>query len=55
MEKINEKAAAIAMALDLYLSDEVHDVESGVITIRRQPTDWNSKMLTIRKMPAKRF
>jgi len=55
MEKMNEKAAAIALALELYLSGEVHDIESGVVTIRRNSTEWSSKALTFRKMPVKRF
>lgn len=55
MDKKRETAAAIAMALDLYLSEEIHDSESGVVTIRRVSSDWSNKALTFRKMPIKKF
>ncbi|MDO5446826.1 MAG: OadG family protein [Prevotellaceae bacterium] len=45
--KTNEKEimmAVIAMALDEYEND-VHDNESGVITIQKKQTSWNSKQL----------
>ena len=45
--------AAIAMALHLYLSDAVHDVEPGVITLRRSPSAWDNKQLNFRKLPRK--
>ena len=45
--------AAIAMALHLYLSDAVHDVEPGVITLRRNPSAWDNKQLNFRKLPRK--
>lgn len=36
-----EAEAAIAMALHLYLSGEVHDLEPGIITIKRKDnTNW---------------
>lgn len=44
-----EVYAAIATALDAYLSDSVHDRESYVITIRRNDSPWRSKALTLRK------
>ncbi len=48
-----ETEAAIATALHLYLSDAVHDVEPGVITLRRSPSAWDNKQLTFRKLPRK--
>ena len=48
-------AAAIAMALHLYLDDEVHDVETGMITIARNPeSQWNSRVLGFRRTPLKK-
>ncbi len=35
-------AAAIALALIEHEVEEVHDEETGVITLRRQKTPWNS-------------
>lgn len=37
-----------AISLALYLSTEVHDEESNVITIRKHETAWNSKSYGIR-------
>lgn len=37
-----------AISLALYLSTEVHDEESNVITIRKRETAWNSKSYGIR-------
>ena len=48
-----ETEAAIATALHLYLSDAVHDVEPGVITLRRTPSAWDNKQLNFRKSPRK--
>ena len=48
-----ETEAAIATALHLYLSDAVHDVEPGVITLRRNPSAWDNKQLNFRKLPRK--
>ncbi len=45
-----ESTAAIAMALHLYL-DEIHDEESGVLTIKRiskNYSPWNSKIYAVR-------
>ena len=45
-----EETAAIAMALHLYLS-EIHDTESGVLTIKRISktySPWSSKIYTVR-------
>lgn len=50
----SEIAAAIAAALHLYLDGEVHDRESGVITIRRSPgSQWNSPAFGFRRTPRK--
>ena len=48
-----ETEAAIATALHLYLSDAVHDVEPGFITLRRTPSAWDNKQLNFRKSPSK--
>ena len=37
----NEVYAAIAMALHEHLGNNVHDVETGIITINARPTQWN--------------
>ncbi|MFO7670683.1 MAG: OadG family protein [Bacteroidales bacterium] len=45
-----ETTAAIAMALHLYL-DEIHDMESGVLTIKRiskNYSPWSSKIYAVR-------
>ena len=42
--------AAIALALHLHLSESVHDIEPGIITIRRaEDSTWRNKSLTFRK------
>ena len=46
-----EAEVAIATALHLFLSDAVHDVEPGFITIRRNPSPWDNKQLNFRKSP----
>ena len=38
----NEVAAAISMALCSYLGDNVHDNESGVLTITYVNRHWNN-------------
>ena len=43
--------AAIAAAVSLYLSESVHDHESGVLTIERRPSAWADKTLNFRKLP----
>ena len=49
----SETEAAIATALHLYLSDAVHDVEPGIITLRRTPSAWDNKQSNFRKTPRK--
>lgn len=43
--------AAIAMALYEYQGNNVHDRESGLITIKPRHTLWNAKMLTMTQKP----
>lgn len=51
MEQDGDTYAAIATAVHLYLSDSVHDIEPGIVTITRKDTAWNSKELTFRRLP----
>ena len=51
MEQDGDTYAAIATAVHLYLSDSVHDIEPGIVTITRKDSAWNSKELTFRKLP----
>ena len=48
-----ETEAAIATDLHLYLSDAVHDVEPGFITIRHTPSPWDDRQSNFRKTPRK--
>ena len=50
--------AAIAAAVHLYLTEGreeaacgTHDVEPGIITLRRKESDWTNKALSFRKLP----
>ena len=49
----SETEAAIATALHLYLSDAVHDVEPGFITIRHIASSWDDRQSNFRKTPRK--
>lgn len=49
MEQGGDTYAAIATAVHLYLTEAIHDVEPGIVTIRRTESAWNSKALTFRK------
>lgn len=51
MEQDGDTYAAIATAVHLYLSDTVHDIEPGILTIRRTNSNWNNKALNFRKLP----
>lgn len=51
MEQGGDRYAAIAAAVHLYLSESVHDVEPGIVTIRRAESRWNNKSLIFRKLP----
>jgi len=53
MENSGDVYAAVATAVHLYLSDTVHDVEPGIVTITRQESGWNNKALGFRKMPGR--
>ena len=43
--------AAIAMALYEYQGNNVHDKESGIITIKPRQTKWNAKFLSLTAKP----
>jgi len=47
----NEIYAAIALALHEFRGNNVHDKESGVITISPRHTDWKSHLLTMTPCP----
>ncbi len=54
MAKVNNEVyAAIAMALHEYKGNNVHDKESGVITIKVHPTDWVTHFLQMTPQPQK--
>ena len=50
MEADGDTYAAIAAAVHLYLSETVHDRESGILTIRRTESAWSNKALNFRKL-----
>ena len=47
----NEVYAAIALALHEHLGNNVHDVETGKITIAEHSTQWNSFALSMTAHP----
>ncbi len=47
----NEVYAAIALALHEYMGNNVHDVETGKITIADHPTMWNLASLSMTHTP----
>ena len=51
MEENGEVYAAIAAAVDRYLSDTDHDAETYVVTIRPRTSEWNDKKQNFRKLP----
>ena len=51
MQEGGDDYAAIATAVHLYLTESVHDVEPGIVTIVRVPSAWNDKSLNFRKLP----
>ena len=51
MEGSGDVYAAIATAVHMYLNDNVHDAEPGIITIVRKDSAWNNKALNFRKLP----
>ena len=49
--KTNEVYAAIALALYEYAGHNVHDKESGVITIQNKCSQWNGYALSMTEHP----
>ena len=49
--KNNEVFAAIALALHEHLGNNVHDVETGIITIAEHQTMWNLASLSMTAHP----
>ena len=47
----NEVFAAIALALHEHLGNNVHDVETGIITIADHTTMWNLASLSMTAHP----
>lgn len=47
----NEVYAAIAMALHEFKGNNVHDKESGIITIKSRCTEWNARALMMTQHP----
>ena len=47
----NEVYAAIALALHEHLGNNVHDVETGKITIAEHQTTWNLACLSMTARP----
>ncbi|MCI2079967.1 MAG: hypothetical protein LKK01_03260 [Prevotella sp.] len=45
--------AAIALALHEFKGNNVHDKESGIITIKPRHTLWNAKFLSMTPKPSK--
>jgi len=43
--------AAIALALHEHLGNNVHDTETGIITIAEHPTTWNLACLSMTARP----
>ena len=50
-----ETVAAIAAAIHLHLEGEVHDIESGVLTIRRPSGAWDERTPALRREPKFKF
>lgn len=48
MKKLNNEVyAVIALAMHEFQGNNIHDKESGVITIKPYRTEWKSKTLTM--------
>jgi len=45
--------AAIAMAMHLYMGENVHDEESYILTIQNNTSEWSSKSAMMRQLPDK--
>ena len=53
MVKDKNVYAAIALALHEFKGNNVHDKESGIITIKRKQTMWNAKFLSFTQKPGR--
>ena len=53
MVKDKNVYAAIALALHEFKGNNVHDQESGIITIKQKQTMWNSKFLSFTQKPGR--
>lgn len=51
MQDDGDVYAAIATAVNLYLTESVHDAEPGIVTIVPSQSAWNNKSLSFRKLP----
>ena len=52
MENVNNEVyAAIAMAMHEFKGNNVHDKESGIITIKPRCTEWNARALMMTQHP----
>ena len=47
----NEVYAAIALALHEFKGNNVHDKETGIITIQKKTTQWNGYALSMTEHP----
>ena len=47
----NEVYAAIALALHEFQGNNVHDKETGIITIKSHQTQWDAHILTMTPHP----
>ena len=47
----NEVYAAIALALHEFKGNNVHDKETGIITIQEKTTQWNGYAMSITEHP----
>lgn len=55
MKQNQEVFAAITLALHEYQGYTLHVAESGVLTLGKEETEWNSKLRTQRQLPATKF
>ncbi len=49
--KTNEIYAAIVLALHEFKGNNVHDKESGIITIKPHHTEWNGHFISMTENP----
>ena len=54
-KKENEVFAAITLALYEFQGYTMHVEESGVLTLAKEDTEWNSKLRLQRQMPEHKF